>query len=42
MIICYQANLKKVFYFEFWDKPDTFVESSTKFNQIMDSVRSLT
>jgi hypothetical protein len=42
MIICYHADLKKVFYFEFWDKPDTFVESSAKFNQIMDSVRFLT
>ena len=42
MIICYHADLKKVIYFEFWDKPDTFVESSAKFNQIMDSVRFLT
>ena len=38
MIICYHADLKKVFYFEFWDKLDTFVESSAKFN----SVRFLT
>lgn len=42
MIICYHADLKKVFYFEFWDEPGTFVESSAKFNQIMDSVRFLT
>jgi hypothetical protein len=42
MIICYHADLKKVFYFEFWDKPGTFVESSAKFNQIMDSVWFLT
>jgi hypothetical protein len=42
MIICYQADLKKVFYFEFWDNPGTFVESSAKFNQIMNSVRFLT
>ena len=42
MIICNHADLNKVIYFEFWDKPGTFVESSAKFNQIMDSVRFLT
>ena len=42
MIICYHVDLKKVICFEFWDKPDTFVESSAKFDQIMDSVRFLT
>jgi hypothetical protein len=40
MSICYHADLKKVIYFGFWDKPAAFVESSAKFNQIMDSVRS--
>jgi len=40
MIIWYHADLKKVIYFEFWDKPGTFVESSAKFKQIIDSVRS--
>jgi hypothetical protein len=40
MIICYHVDLKKVIYFEFRDKPGNFVESSAKFNQIMDSVRS--
>ena len=39
MIICNHADLNKVIYFEFWDKPGTFVESSAKFNQMMDSVR---
>ena len=42
MIICNHADLNKVIYFEFWDKPGTFVESSAKFNQIMNSVRFLT
>lgn len=41
-IVCYHADLNKVIYFEFWDKPGTFVESSAKFNQMMDSVRFLT
>jgi hypothetical protein len=40
VIICHHADFKKVIYFGFWDKPAAFVESSAKFNQIMDSVRS--
>ena len=42
MIICYHADLKKDFSFEFWDKLDTIVESSAKFKQIMNSIRFLT
>ena len=42
MIICYHADLKKDFSFEFWDKLDTIVELSAKFKQIMNSIRFLT
>lgn len=41
LIICYHEQLKKVYYFDFWDTPGNFVRTSAKFNQILSSVRFL-
>jgi hypothetical protein len=41
LIICYHKQLKKVYYFDFWDTPGNVVKSSAKFNQILSSVRFL-
>jgi hypothetical protein len=41
LVICYHEDLRKVYYFDFWDTPSNFVKSSAKFNQILNSVRFL-
>jgi hypothetical protein len=40
-VICYQKNLRQIFYFDFADNPADYVESSESFNQILRSVRFL-
>jgi hypothetical protein len=41
-VICFHQDLETIFYFDFWDDEDDFVESSTVFNQILASTRLLT
>lgn len=41
LVISYHEQLGKVYYFDFWATPDDFVQSSAKFNQILNSVRFL-
>ena len=41
LVITYHEQLGKVYYFDFWAAPDDFVQSSAKFNQILNSVRFL-
>ena len=40
-VICYQAALEKIFFFEFWDDSKDFLESSDEFNRILASTRFL-
>ena len=40
-ISCFHTGLKTIYYFDFWDDPVDFAQSSEKFNQILSSVRFL-
>jgi hypothetical protein len=40
-LICYHEQLGKIYYFDFWATPGDFIQSSAKFNQILNSVRFL-
>jgi len=40
-VICYHEELKKIFYFEFFDDEEDFLESSHEFNLILASTRFL-
>jgi hypothetical protein len=41
VVICYHEPLGKIYYFDFWAMPGDFIQSSAKFNQILNSVRFL-
>jgi len=41
LVITYHEQLGKVYYFDFWAAPNDFVQSSAKYNQILNSVRFL-
>ena len=41
LVICYHEQLGRVYYFELWATPSDFIQSSAKFNQILNSVRFL-